>query len=143
MGDRCPICKGTGKIMRGSFADPSKDIEKDCHGCRGTGELKDDVEDLRAQLTTALSARDTLSGQLAEARAESYGPKPGQKVCNCPVCKGDGLVGPDGECCGCVKMGCKDWHYKNPPTNDPRIREMQRAYEAERASNKALEGKPQ
>lgn len=90
-----------------------------------------------ANAVLALSER-----QLAEARAESYGPKPGQRVCNCPVCKGDGLVGPGGECCGCVKMGCKDWHYNNPPTNDPRIREMQRAYKAECASNKALEGKP-
>lgn len=104
---------------------------------------------LTAQLATALSARDTLSGQLAEAREalaaceeRAYGPKPGQNVCNCPVCKGDGLVGPDGECCGCVKMGCKDWHYKNPPTNDPRIREMAALYKAECASNKALEGKP-
>lgn len=44
--------------------------------------------------------------------------------CDCPDCHGDGIVGSDGACCECIKMGCHKWHRLNPPTNDPVVAKM-------------------
>lgn len=65
---QCPVCNGSGKVMRGSFGDPLKEVSRDCHSCNASGFLKLDADDYKEAITTHLDG--TGHTDLASMRRE-------------------------------------------------------------------------
>jgi hypothetical protein len=60
---QCPMCEGKGQRLRNSFVDPTKDVERWCEACKGTGSLPPDVDELQATIAP-------LRAQLAALQRE-------------------------------------------------------------------------
>jgi hypothetical protein len=67
---QCPMCEGKGQRLRNSFVDPTKDVERWCEACKGTGSLPPDVDELQATLASLRAQLAALQREHAASAAQ-------------------------------------------------------------------------
>ena len=66
----CPMCEGTGKVKRQSFATPRKTLRGTCSACHGTGKLRDCISVLQVEIARLRGALGQIKQKIAkDARA--------------------------------------------------------------------------
>jgi hypothetical protein len=67
---QCPMCGGKGQRLRNSFVDPTKDVERWCEACKGTGSLPPDVDELQATIASLRAQLAALQREHAASAAQ-------------------------------------------------------------------------